>query len=168
MPIRVTCPSCGAGYNVGEQLQGKKIRCRQCAEIIPVTVEAPSTQRGIRAASPEPIRGTSRSFRKEDAEELGPRKKSRFEDDEEEPPRRRPRNEAENEEPRKKKKKRKKDTAGISPLLLYGGGTLVVCKIIGIILWLTLGNSPKSPPANANMNPKGKGDPVAFNQSMVH
>jgi predicted Zn finger-like uncharacterized protein len=36
MPIRVTCPECGASYPVNDELGGKKVRCRKCEATVPV------------------------------------------------------------------------------------------------------------------------------------
>ena len=36
MPIPIQCPACQRQYNVGDNLAGKKVKCRECGESIPV------------------------------------------------------------------------------------------------------------------------------------
>jgi predicted Zn finger-like uncharacterized protein len=42
MSISFQCPSCGAGYSVGDQLAGKKGRCKQCGGVFAVPAKAPA------------------------------------------------------------------------------------------------------------------------------
>lgn len=38
MPIAITCPSCDTSYDVADELEGKKVRCRTCKQ--PVRVQS--------------------------------------------------------------------------------------------------------------------------------
>jgi HEAT repeat protein len=44
MSIAVNCPMCGKAYNLNENLVGKKVRCKQCADAFLVEGDAPSVE----------------------------------------------------------------------------------------------------------------------------
>src|ERR1043166_6110180 len=59
MPICITCPSCQTSYALGDEFGGKKVRCRQCKEVISV----PGGESGIvdkTGAAPIPSRPATR------------------------------------------------------------------------------------------------------------
>ena len=36
MPLHVSCPSCGAMYQLPDTVAGKKVRCKQCEQVFRV------------------------------------------------------------------------------------------------------------------------------------
>jgi len=41
MSLSIQCPSCGAQYQVGDDTQGKRVRCKQCQQVFSALVAAP-------------------------------------------------------------------------------------------------------------------------------
>jgi hypothetical protein len=52
MSISFRCPSCGKGYSVGDELAGKKGKCKQCGGVFAVPAGAPSKPAPPRPADP--------------------------------------------------------------------------------------------------------------------
>src|SRR6476469_2557544 len=40
MALSVECPECGARYNVGDNMAGKKARCKKCGAVMPIPTVA--------------------------------------------------------------------------------------------------------------------------------
>lgn len=179
MGIAVTCPNCKALYNLSDSLEGKKVRCKKCQEIISVQrANTASTQvprrsadgddpgKGI-AAAPKP-RAVSRAL---DVEEVSPkarRPRREVEDDDGEIPtlEQVEEDDAADEPPRKKKRKKSRSGPGMAASLLVGCGALVGLAIIGFILLVILGGRPTMPTVPGNNNPLVSNppfNPVAVN-----
>ncbi len=141
MPIHIVCAGCGAAYNVADELQGKKVRCRQCDKPIGVTATAPPkapprkveaveerTQPAPRKAVPPPRVRAERDDR--DAVERRPRRQPEY-DDEDRPARRRSaRDDADAEGPRRRKTQRKAKQAGAAPWII--GAVVVSVLVLGV------------------------------------
>lgn len=73
MPIPVHCPQCRTLYQVGEQLRGKRVRCKSCQEtfLIPASPAAAAEPRprpaADEASAPRPVRREGRSVRRKKA-----------------------------------------------------------------------------------------------------
>lgn len=88
MPIRTTCPNCRAAYTLADDLAGKKVRCKNCDEVIAVRGAAPAReaeqriQKGSGQATTSRVRSEEEPVRprrgtRDDDRELRPRKKGR-------------------------------------------------------------------------------------------
>ncbi len=142
MPIRVTCPECQAAYAVGEDLKGKKIRCRKCETLIPVVAAKPKVVEEVEVVEDvEDVRPKKAPPKKAPAGEVRatrpgkapPAKKAvakrREEDDDED--------DRDDDRPRPRKSLKKK---GPSPVVWagIGGVTLVVAGVaVAIIIFLS-------------------------------
>jgi predicted Zn finger-like uncharacterized protein len=75
MSIRISCPACGTGYSVADELSGKRVRCRSCEA--PVLVRTASKTRSV---GPPPLPGSTKarkSQRDDEADEARPRRKKK-------------------------------------------------------------------------------------------
>jgi predicted Zn finger-like uncharacterized protein len=88
MPIRTTCPNCRTAYTLADNLAGKKVRCKNCDEVIAVRGAAPAReaedriQKGSSEAATSRIRSEEEPARprrrtRDDDREPRPRKKGR-------------------------------------------------------------------------------------------
>jgi S1-C subfamily serine protease len=59
MSIRVVCPSCDQVYNLDDDAQGKKVRCRNCQSPIQVPGAARQDRRDSRIGLPPPLPGSA-------------------------------------------------------------------------------------------------------------
>jgi len=48
MTIAISCPACGASYNLNDQMRGKTVRCKSCQETFPVNGSSKSAPTGIK------------------------------------------------------------------------------------------------------------------------
>jgi predicted Zn finger-like uncharacterized protein len=162
MPERMRCRHCEARFMVKDSLLGKKIRCPECQEINqapPQRAEEEDDETGVVSARPPQARATSRPRRDDEDEEddIPRRQKPRQEDLDE-------------ERPKRKRRKQPAHRPGPSPILIFGGGILVVLHIVGLVVWIIVGSS-KSANAPVGQNPPPAGNPqgaaVAFNEKIV-
>ncbi len=184
MAIRVRCPFCEAGFNVQDYLEGKKIRCPKCEEIIPV--RRLDAEDETRILPPNRLREAEVLSPRDRAEEPRPRKRwelDRYDQDDDDGPRRD--RDLDEDQPRKRKKKKQHSQEFPLILLLAGGGGVLLLLVIGLVLLLTLGKSdsskapgkdnfaqnPNNNPLNKGNNPKPnlnpRADPLAFNEQLV-
>ena len=70
MAIKVECGDCGMTYNVKDEMDGKKIRCKECSAVIPVRAES-GDEWGEEEEFQAPVRKTSK--KKQRATEFGGR-----------------------------------------------------------------------------------------------
>ncbi len=146
MAIRVVCPSCDATFNVADELEGKKVRCRECKEPVPV-----------RAARPRRRDEDDSDDDREERIQSRPRKAAAPL-----PPARRRDDEDDDEDDRPAVRKVKKSGSATPWIIAAVGGSVVVLGgVIGLVVWLNNKEEPKSttPPANG---PVTKGPPVAM------
>ena len=119
MPIRTTCPNCRAAYTLADDLAGKKVRCKNCDEVIAVRGAAPAREAEQRIQKGSSQTTTSR-VRSEEEEPARPRRRTRDDD----------------REPRPRKKGR--SSAGMMIGLGVGVFALVlVCGgiVTAVVLW---------------------------------
>src|SRR5262249_53198601 len=111
MPISMSCPECGEGYNLADRQLGKKVRCKRCDYVFTVE-DQPPPRTGLRAergpAGPAPA----------------PRRPAREEDDWDDRDVRRPRR------PREREK-----SGGALGFVLVGLGVLLLAGG-GVTIWL--------------------------------
>jgi predicted Zn finger-like uncharacterized protein len=122
MTIHIVCPHCDTGYDVSDDLRGKRIRCRSCDESIPVRPESGS---GIKRKE-APRKSTAPSRRREEDEDELPRKTAasrRWEDDEDE-----------DEAPSRRKKSRESEGSHNTVLLVVGGLVALLLAGAGIAI----------------------------------
>jgi S1-C subfamily serine protease/HEAT repeat protein len=150
MAIPITCPSCEATFDVADGKRGKKVVCPECDKSIIVTSggtakrdEDDADDKIVAGAKSKAGKGTKR-YRDED-EDLEEADAA-----------------DEDASPRSKKKGKENEKAGISPLLLIGGG-VGVAAIVGVVVLLVAGGGgdgpkqsappPVTPVANATPQP---------------
>lgn len=83
MPIRTTCPNCQTPYTLADNLAGKKVRCKNCEEVIAVRAGAPAREAEgrIQKGSSQPATSRVRS----EEEPAQPRRRTRDDDREARP-----------------------------------------------------------------------------------
>jgi predicted Zn finger-like uncharacterized protein len=139
MAIRTSCPNCGQGYTLADSQQGKKVRCKSCAEPFEVWAGRSPDR------APAPARKRRRDEEDEDGYDRPPRRRAR--DDEEEaddrPIRRRGRGgDYEDEDHDDERPRKKKGAVPLWAWLVAGGGVAVL--VIGVVLAAVLaGGGPK-------------------------
>jgi predicted Zn finger-like uncharacterized protein len=153
MSIKVSCPKCGQGYNLSDAQRGKKVRCKECAEVFEARPDEERTVPAVpragggagKRADPD-ARGDEERPRKRPAldEDDRPRRRparSARDEDEDDRPRRRGRDDEDDydyddERPRRKSKKAK----GGIPLWVWlvGGGGVGFVMLLGasLVVWL--------------------------------
>jgi predicted Zn finger-like uncharacterized protein len=159
MAIEALCPTCGAVFNLKDEYQGKKVRCKKCEHVFTVGGEAKAEARddeGVQAkASAAPAKKSARDD--DDDEERSSRKvraagkRGRDDDDDDERPRksssRRGRDDDDDDDDDDKGRKRKRtyhddddddDRPRRAPKRDSGGGTGKVLLIVGGIIFLVL------------------------------
>jgi predicted Zn finger-like uncharacterized protein len=148
MAITAVCPACRAAYQLSEQQEGKKVRCKQCDAVF-VVVEAPARRTTIRtpvAPPPPPARPTSAAVRRGAAP-----KRSRDDDEDA------------RDQPRRKAGKSFLPwilgcgMVAFGLLLLVGGG--------GAVIYLLVRDKA---PEMASKEPPAKIDPLPLNQPVVN
>lgn len=153
MPIRTSCPSCQARYNLPDAMNGKKVRCAKCNQTMVVALEEPPVLEAVEVAE-EPVRPAVKKSRMRPDEEIDDQgevtvKKSRARPDEE-------MDDQEEEQPRQRKrvKARKGATsqAGLGAIAFYQRAILLCIlgnllagvlfaflpPAIGVLIWLAL------------------------------
>ncbi|HBI45066.1 MAG TPA: hypothetical protein DDY78_19740, partial [Planctomycetales bacterium] len=131
MAIPVTCPDCGASYQVADQLDGKKVRCRECDAVLLVDSEAPPPRRA--AARPAKPRRTEESRVRSGRPERPQRPRRDRDDDDDDAPRR-----------------IKKQQGGVPLALILGGvgaAFLLLLGCGGLVVFVALRTSASSAPA---------------------
>jgi predicted Zn finger-like uncharacterized protein len=147
MSIRVTCPSCESTFAVNDDLAGKKVRCRECKEPVPVRSAAKAEKPGggkkseavsARAPAVSAAKGRSRK-RVEDEEDdnedddrpKGKVRKRDQDDDDNDNDDVRPKGKSRrrDDDDRPKRKSAAKQSSMMSPLLL-GGGVLALLVLV--------------------------------------
>lgn len=118
MALRITCPSCQASYNVGDDARGKRIACRECGEPMRIPGSSPGADDRFRERRPSggPVRAGAPPRWRDD----------RYEDDE--------------EDAGKKK--------GMGLPILAGALLCVAAAGITLFFVLTSGGSPEKKPNN--------------------
>ncbi len=113
--ISVTC-ECGREYRLSEALAGKRIRCRQCDNVIEVPL-------------PEVVdlEGIADKVRSVPAQSEPPRLRPPPDEDLAPPP------------PRRKKRRRRREGSGAMPISISPGVILGALMIIGGVVWLVGG-----------------------------
>jgi HEAT repeat protein len=104
MSIHIVCRNCGTGYNVSDDLLGKKVLCRNCDESIPVRAAS-----GVKRNEP-------------------PHRKSAA------PPRRREDEDEDEDEARPRKRKARATAGSDHKVLLLGGGLLALLLLVGGVI----------------------------------
>src|SRR6266446_3428519 len=123
MPIHVACPECRSTYDLVDDQQGKKVRCKKCQFVFVAEPARNGRKDVVREVEAVVVR-PSRAPVKKAAPPISARKTvTRVDDDEDDDDRddrRRP-------APRKKK-------SGASPALLIGGlAALLVVVVVGVV-----------------------------------
>ena len=75
MPLRVTCPECGAGRDVKEDQRGKKVPCRKCEALIRVPAKGRAAGNGDDFEEVEEVEEVEAVEEVEEVEEVTPVKK---------------------------------------------------------------------------------------------
>lgn len=152
MSIEVACPGCKKQYRVGDNLAGKKIRCKACDKVFLVNPPADDADREAGDAPPAKKRSQGAGA-KEAAERPARRRRER--DDEDERPARRRRgrdddddDDGEDERPPRKSKGKKQSARLV--WALAGGGALVVFLGIGVMVWRMTRPPPRPEPVIRN------------------
>lgn len=136
MPLSVTCPGCDSNYPVSDSLIGKKIRCKQCGEVISVSASSAQPQPIKRAVridddDPAPARPVKKAARVLDDEEMPVKRKASraiVDDDEDDD---------DDDMPRKKGAAKKGMSVGllvgiaVGVLVLGGAGVAAVLMLSG-------------------------------------
>src|SRR4051794_36510885 len=68
MSIEVSCPACGAAYNLNDKLEGKRVRCKNCDDTFVVgnrSDDRPPAARGAIGTGPGPARSERRPARRD-------------------------------------------------------------------------------------------------------
>lgn len=130
MPISTTCPHCRRVYSLADHLQGKKIRCKDCGEVI--AVGGSTKTRGADAMGEEESGRQTRIQSEARRPNRAARRRDDEDDDDDERPRRR---EYDDDSPRRKRKSNRGLIIGLIAggvvllLLLLGGGIFAVVRI---------------------------------------
>jgi predicted Zn finger-like uncharacterized protein len=165
MPIRVVCPHCESAFKVADELEGKKVRCRECQK--PVPVVAPKSNRAdeeeereerVQAKPSKVAPAPARRGRDDDEYERPSRSVRRRDDDDDERPSRsvRRRDDEEDDEddrPAPRKGKKQSTSTGVI-IAAIGGGVVLLAGLIAVVVYLatrdsdkTAENTPVAPPA---------------------
>jgi hypothetical protein len=142
MAIPVTCRDCGASYQVGDQLDGKKVRCKECDAVLLVDSEAPPRRAAARPAKPR--RAEESRIRSSSPER--PERPQRL---------RRDRDDDDDDAPRRFKKKQ----SGVPlALILCGVGAAILLLLGGVVLVVILAlrtsaSIPATPVATVTVAP---------------
>jgi predicted Zn finger-like uncharacterized protein len=132
MAVEARCPSCGAGFSLRDDMQGKKVRCAKCEEVFSVGgPRPPDDKQGVKAsrAADDDDRSASRKAR-------APAKRDRDDDeDDERRPRRRKRDEDEDDRPRRPGRR---SSGGAGMVLAVVGGSVALLLLLcgGIACWI--------------------------------
>jgi hypothetical protein len=97
MPIAISCPECGKGYNLAANQRGKTVVCRGCDTPFEVEDDRPRRSRRDEDVDERPAR------RRRDEEDDDRPRRSRRDEDEDDRPRRSRRDEEEDERPRRRR-----------------------------------------------------------------
>jgi hypothetical protein len=124
MPISATCPGCRSSLSLPDDLCGKKIRCKQCGQVMLVGSAGPPPQ--VR------VEGYETAYQTADTR-LGshPAQPDSWDDDEPARPRRRLRDD---DRPRRRRRRRGR---GLIFVLLGGCALAFVVAGVGLALWLS-------------------------------
>src|SRR5258708_7715484 len=122
MPIQAQCPDCDASYNLADDQEGKKVRCRKCQTTFTVGGSKPRrAERFEKAAPTRPARGTTAKSAPE------PRRR-RDRDDEED--------DYEERRPRRREKEAKK--SGPPMAFIIGGSVAASVLLVGGVIGLAV------------------------------
>jgi S1-C subfamily serine protease len=174
MSIRVVCPSCDKVYNLDENMEGKKVVCRECKA--PITVSAgrlsrnddrPSRDERTTASRPGSSAGRFRRDDDDDEPRRRPAERSRDDDDE---PRRRPaersreRDRDRGDEPRRDRRsgRSRDDDSGkknMVPIIIgiCVGAVALIGLGIGGVIYIFSGTNTATPAVAAAVGPVDAG-----------
>lgn len=135
MAIRITCPHCRASFQVGDDKDGKTLRCTKCQKAFAAAADKPEVRAG--APKTSPASAASRSKAESESEREKPRAaiKRRTEDEEDEDSIDEPKRKDGKKGSRKKPQKSK--TGQI--IGLAAGGGVVVIGIAALLFFLLRG-----------------------------
>jgi hypothetical protein len=129
MAIRVTCRYCRLGFKVGEHLSGRRARCPECDELVPVP---------------------------EDDDRIQSRPRARPRDDDDYPTRDSSDDSSDDIPlPKKKKKKKKNKQSSPAPVIMILGGLLFLVAI-GAVVAVVVNSKPEG--SNPQAGNRGRGD----------
>jgi S1-C subfamily serine protease len=175
MPIRVVCPHCDCEFKVADELEGKKVRCRECQKPVPVGAakskraddEEDEREERVQAKPSKAAPTAVRRSRADDEVDRPSRSVRRRDDDEEdERPSRNVRRRADEEDddddrPAPSKSKKKSTSKGVL-IAAIGGGVVLVGGLVAAVVYLatrdsdkTADNTPVAPPAGFPGGGKG-------------
>ncbi len=141
MSIAIQCPGCKKGFDVPEELVGRRIRCTACRTEI--EVRASSNGAGSNGAGNNgaggPAKGNTTATAAAAAKPKPPAKPIRWDDEEDE-----------DRPVRKKSKKGSSDSSGLIVAGAVGGGVLLIALIVGAVF--LLGGDSKSGSTNTASN----------------
>jgi predicted Zn finger-like uncharacterized protein len=151
MAIRITCPGCKTSLTLNEDKRGRKVRCRNCENVLNV----PAANGSKRKTEDAEVTQTDRKLKVKAA----PAPEEEEQDEEE-------------RRPAKKKKKGKKAKKGLSPILLMTGVAVGVVLLVGVggsAYYLTRSNPQRNRQADVeDNNPNNKpGAPGGNQQAKV-
>jgi predicted Zn finger-like uncharacterized protein len=164
MPIRVVCPGCSAPYNVPDELEGKKVRCKECGdpiEVLPKTKtksSAKSTRMEERTQpSPRKLPSRDRGGRDDD-DDNRPRRRSDGDDDDR-PRRRSERDDEESERIARRKASSRRESGSGGLLMVLGGigGGLVLIGIVVAVVWWAWNRADPQRPNQTFVDTPNKG-----------
>jgi predicted Zn finger-like uncharacterized protein len=152
MAINAVCPECRAAYQLSEQQEGKKVRCKHCDAVFVVVAQAPrkTAVRAVPAPSQErAARPTSMA------------------------PRRAPARTAREDEDDARSEGRRKPAKSPMPWILGGCMALLGLLLIGggggTVVWLLVrDNKPVEVANNTSNNPPAKTDPQPVPQPLAN
>jgi predicted Zn finger-like uncharacterized protein len=152
MPIQTNCPQCDASYNLADDQDGKKVRCKKCQTIFNVGGAKP--RRAERSTAPQ----AERPMRSGAAKTVPAPRRRRDRDEEED----------DYEEERRPRRRGKEPVKSGPPMALILGGSaaaavLLVGGVIGLIVWSRSGKEDKenkdqvasTQPADTGKSPSG-------------
>ncbi len=149
MAISFTCPNCERSYTLSDSLEGKRIRCKECDEVVLVRRAVASSKRAVSPVAPEDDRVETAAGRK------GPLGRRRIAENEESTPSRSRRGRDEEDDwPERGRKGRKVES---STLLLVVGlcvaGGVLLLGVVGLTVWFLLNGSKNQPIASSTPSP---------------
>jgi predicted Zn finger-like uncharacterized protein len=148
MSIQTNCPACQTAYQLADNLSGKRVRCRTCAETFLVGGVPPAAADDVPVLE-EVEPGDEPNKRRAPAR--SPRAGAEDERLQREPrPARRPRVEDDRPRRRSAAPRSRKPYPSLLPWLLIGGGVLLLLLLaLGTTLWLVLSKTEQATAGNS-------------------
>jgi S1-C subfamily serine protease len=168
MPIHVVCPGCRTPYDVPDDLEGKKIRCKHCDQPVPVVAKpklAAKTMSPDERTQSSPRKLPPRSHGDRDAEDDRDRRgrddddrsrrKADRDHDEDRHSRRRSERDEESERIARRKSRSRREAGNSGILMIVGGivgGLVLVGIVVGVVWWAWRRADPQKDPVFNTQN----------------